>query len=94
MKTKTCGECRYYFEQADFCRKNNWACIEEDKECCEDFKPKTNGDKIRQMSDEELARILINPPCFICSREVSVDCSDIDCKETILATLKQEAKDE
>lgn len=55
MKTKTCGECRYYFEQANFCGKNAWECIEEDRECCEDFEPPTNGDVIRQMSNEEYA---------------------------------------
>jgi hypothetical protein len=59
MKNKTCGECRYYFEQADFCRLNAWECIEEDEKCCEDFEPSTNGDKIRQMSDDELAEKLV-----------------------------------
>jgi hypothetical protein len=52
--SKTCGDCRFYFEQAEFCRKNAWECIEEDKECCDEFEKPTNGDVIRQMSNEEL----------------------------------------
>jgi hypothetical protein len=54
--TKTCGECRYYFEQANFCRLYAWECIEEDKGCCDDFAKPTNGDKIRQKSNEQFAR--------------------------------------
>ena len=53
----------------------------------------TNGDCIRKMSDEELARWLYMImdcaccPCFI-------QCNTCDCAATIDAWLAQEAKDE
>lgn len=97
-KTKTCGECKYFVKN-DIDNGCQAIGIESHftADICKNFDPiykPTNGDKIRQMSDEELVEVLIKPPCFICSRTVSVECEYINCKEIILATLKQEAKDE
>lgn len=57
-KSKTCGECKYFIlGSSGFCGSNEG---EEDShnDCCSFFEPKviTNGDVIRQMSNEELAK--------------------------------------
>jgi hypothetical protein len=101
MKNKTCGECRYYFEQANFCRLNAWECVEEDEKCCEDFKPPTNGDRIRQMSDGTLAFVmtrLILDGCPISGAKTIEDMKackiSTDCTDCLKQLLNQEAKDE
>ena len=48
-------------------------------------KPKTNGDYIRSMTDEQLAEILVNTSCDNCEKR---DC--MSCKEKILKWLKTE----
>lgn len=62
----------------------------------------TNGDKIRKMSDEDLAGLLANificPTCLansVCSRRRAV-CVEINftCVKTVQNWLKQEAKDD
>lgn len=53
MKNKTCGECR----------KHDIDCfIAKQAKACEYFEPKikTNGDRIRSMSDEELAKKFVH----------------------------------
>lgn len=61
MKKKTCGECKHFEvdDVAATCEKKRWIC-DDDAPACKRFEPKvvTNGDKIRQMSNEELAKIL------------------------------------
>ena len=52
MKNKTCGECRH-FRCEDFKKMCLWR--DSHREACADFDPPTNGDKIRQMSNEEIA---------------------------------------
>ena len=67
------------------------------------LKPKpicTNADRIRQMSDEELAKLLIYADtniCDICAAKHSntyYDCEEESCEKGILAWLKQEAQNE
>ena len=50
----------------------------------------TNGDKIRQMSNEDLAKVI----CTQCSHCVfaSKDCRDINCQEGIKAYLDLEVE--
>lgn len=57
-------------------------------------KPLTNGDKIRVMTDEELAK-LIEPEmkCNECPRKNSI-CFSGDCIKAAVQCLKQEAKDD
>lgn len=60
---------------------------------CKDFerKPKlTNGDRIRQMTDEELARFLRNfDMCIVCQ----VKCTkEYPCNKGIMEWLKQEVR--
>lgn len=93
MKNKTCGECERFNKDLFFCKL--------DKECrsrfpaqdaCDMFEPIhkiTIGDKIRQMSDEELAKFLrqINrcPPG---------ECRSDKCELCWLQYIREEAKDE
>ena len=59
MSNKTCRECRYMLHKDTFevCTHSMTETSLFDK-ACEHFAPPTNGDKIRQMSDEELAKLL------------------------------------
>lgn len=58
--SKTCGECIYrYTEIVGKCRIWKYIEIPADRHCCGEFEQdknsqQTNGDKIRQMSNEEL----------------------------------------
>lgn len=70
MENKTCGECKYYNDAMFHCEKfdcmaeDGWSC----PDCEEKEKPKpTNGDRIRQMSNKELATHKITPNCFTCT---------------------------
>ena len=61
MKNKTCGECKYHIGTRCNLPKETFIIMPE-IEACRHFtqKPKmTNGDRIRQMSDEELAKKLV-----------------------------------
>jgi hypothetical protein len=71
MSDKTCGECKYFVTSnyLDVCvvecetRRADSVC-----NLCGEFKPKviTNGDVIRQMSNEELVMILTGEGCKYC----------------------------
>jgi hypothetical protein len=65
MKTKTCGECRHFDGRYNLCAVTSDFCtVEPDYSACDDFeqKPKpTNADRIRQMSDTDLAEMLVYP---------------------------------
>jgi hypothetical protein len=94
MTNKTCGECRYYEHPAGQCSKvieyNN--CHITDK-ACEYFEPKlTNGDVIRQMSNEELAQKFGYP----CPPKIKKKCRPFDeeCFECWLAWLNAPAESE
>lgn len=65
---------------------------------CEDFerKPKlTNADRIRQMTDEELAEMLLLSTCYFgCNKcKYHGKCKDKSCTEAAIGWLKQEADD-
>lgn len=63
--SKTCGECRYFKNGKCYFFHNTRVCAESIHPCWY-FKPKpTNGDKIRGMSNEELAKTL--PICKLCA---------------------------
>lgn len=68
------------------CKVRSW-CVQSP---CKDQEP-SNADRIRAMTDEELAELLTigkgGFDCFVC-RENMHDCS-IDCKGACLAWLKQ-----
>lgn len=66
MNNKTCGECQWYDYHHLLCVVGGDVkptdCV------CDSFIPikRTNGDKIRQMSNEELLQYLAMLPCEIC----------------------------
>lgn len=85
MSEKKCDTCRHL---DDF-----WVCdtcIHD--ECLKDnFEPLTNGDRIRRMTDEELAKFL-SFRAFVCTGDDADDCSRTgDCTECRLAWLKKPA---
>ena len=51
----------------------------------------TNGDKIRQMKDEELCDVL---RCSFCDFHNKKECATVDCKKGHMIWLKQDAKDD
>lgn len=57
---KTCGDCHHFDGRYNLCAVTSDFCtVEHDYSACDDFeqKPKpTNGDRIRQKSNEEFAR--------------------------------------
>ena len=59
MNNKTCSECRYMLHKDTFevCTHSMTETSMFDK-ACKHFAPPTNGDRIRQMSNEELAEFL------------------------------------
>ena len=51
----------------------------------------TNADRIRQMTDEELAKMLIRDVCSMCAGESNENCgASWFCETGILAWMKQE----
>lgn len=59
----------------------------------ESEKPKTNGDMVRAMSDEELVKLYQTPCEHLClCRRRGNGCTSGDCKDGMLAWLRQEAK--
>ena len=65
------------------CAENNWCC----------FSPITNADRIRAMSDEELAVWMVQwTDCYECVARTRGCCqSDESCASSICNWLKQEA---
>ena len=57
----------------------------------------TNADRIRQMTDEELAKLLYDVDTSICNfcaaqrANTYYDCEEESCEKCVLAWLKQEA---
>ena len=100
---KTCGECKYC-ERDDFgiecCDKHGICNISKTQKACSAFeqysqKTLTNGDKIRQMSNEELASI-ISTSCDKCGYRPNQCVSDDEktCYEGHLAWLNAPAESE
>ena len=71
MKNKTCGECRF-FESKEFICCHSGDDVEAYFIACSDFEPMmehkpTNGDRIRQMSNEKLVRFKGARHCTFCA---------------------------
>lgn len=57
--------------------------------------PPTNADRIRAMSDEELAQFAIMSSKFFCTRKMPAPCEKpMSCTECVLAWLTQPAEEE
>ena len=61
MERKICANCKHYILEMTHCKKHDCFALDDDR--CEDFEPKliTNGDVIRQMSNTDLAEMLVYP---------------------------------
>ena len=59
----------------------------------EDERPKTHGDRVRSMSDEELVMLYQTPCEHLClCRRRGNGCTSGDCKDSMLAWLRQEVE--
>ena len=98
----TCGECGNVvapgagFPNHVYCKRFLLHMEKrEDASRCRDFipKPQTNADRIRSMTNEELAELLRDYQCNTC--DFSGFCDETDkCEEEILEFLKQESEGE
>lgn len=87
MKNKGCDTCRYeHHDIQDYpCNKCAYSYIDK-------YEPKTNADKIREMSDEELAEwINDKTACEQCAYGTG-GCKGIHCAKGILKWLQSEAE--
>lgn len=91
MKTKTCGECRIARPSGRqgwmYCPRKRDTVLSEAEQCETPYM--TIGDKIRQMSDEELAKFLRAG-----TRCPPGECRSDRCELCWLQYIKEEAKDE
>ena len=89
-----CEHCKYYWNNGkdEYCDKRGWDFKYTD---CPDFtskyKPLTNADRIRVMTDDELAEFL-NGKNF-CAHNFDCEKGIRPCRECNLDWLKQEAKE-
>lgn len=85
-----CG-LRNHMEEED-CKKTNCNA------CCPLTKPQTNADRIRTMSDEELAEFLskdLKEPCDCCQLAVFEGaCTETLCDDAMIKWLQQPSKGE
>lgn len=60
LNNRTCGDCNHFYIDniTANCEKLCLIC-NDDNPACKYFEPKTNGDRIRAMSDEELAELIV-----------------------------------
>lgn len=94
MKCKTC---KYYWNNGkdEYCDKRGWDFKRID---CPDFaskyKPKTNADRIRSLTDEELAELWWERvDCGECPVHRNCRMTGQDCKKLALDWLKQEVSE-
>lgn len=108
MENRTCGECKHYDKTVTCNDYAKCSCKEQlvyrfvspKQQNCKHFEPKhkpTYGDRIRAMSDEELAELLQRPYCYCCGYDVDYfgNCNspaEMSCEEAILEWLKKEVK--
>ena len=82
--------------RCDLCKQFDYCAFRSDPDAqCSEFKrkPMTNGDKVRSMSDKELAEVIKNP-CDIGHHIPTEWCADINCGyQCSLDWLRKEATD-
>lgn len=91
-KLEICSKCRFERESEYGCQCSK--CITSSD--FTGFVPKTNADRIRSMSDEELAEFLIdhhNYPCKYCVHCWKDSENDVGCKGALMRWLKSEVKE-
>ena len=72
MKSKTCGECRFFVTNPGHGGCCTFICdaMCDDDRACDSFEKLTNGDRIRQMSNDELMKFKEMAWCFYCAYHV------------------------
>lgn len=90
-KCKNCVRLFKDYDEENQVVRGNWCDkifsdpdVEEERECIW-YKPMTNGDRIRRMTDEELSEIIFCP----CDMNV-VTCCDEECDTCVIRWLKGE----
>lgn len=75
---KTCGECHHISADCLYCKKHLSTLASRDQVSpfCGEWEPKTNGDVIRQMSNAELAMLIV-PKVIFCNG-CPVKCAEKD----------------
>ena len=83
-----CDNCKYAYKTS-----SELPCIECTHNATDHYKPMTNADRIRNMTDEELADFFRHYiSCAFC--DVRTDtCGDDDCKDLMLKWLQAEVKE-
>ena len=76
------------------CKKCGAAELFEDDGWCACATGETNGDRIRTMSNEELANFLACADCWsYCRAKMLEDCGELNCKQGILDWLNSEEEE-
>lgn len=87
MENEGCNTCKY-----EHCDNSDYPCSKCSHAFIDKYEPKTNADKIREMSDEELAEWLDTiTACRHCAYEVA-GCGGKNCVKGILKYLQSEAE--
>ncbi len=90
-----CKNCKYFYKRPDI---TMFVCVKgkphEDNTVidCDNYAPMSNADRIRSMTDEELAMAIMCPAEFTRSDKVC-DFSH-DCKDCTLAWLQKESEEQ
>ena len=89
-----CDNCRYTNRT-----KDEFPCFDCTHNAIDRWKPMTNADRIRNMTDEELAEFLVYTQstiknCMIGIEECKHENTDKDCKDCFLEWLQAEVEDE
>lgn len=93
---KDCAECEAYDKVKHNCPKFCKVIKETVKEYGKDTNVRSNADRIRSMSDEELAEFLTdhhNYPCKYCVHCWKDSENDVGCKGALMRWLKSEVKE-
>ena len=92
---KSCFNCKYYdqpsFEMKEFC----WECLRQEEVYTRwERKPITNADRIRSMTDEELAELFADNDCGYCRIHdfCFANGCKINCEDAWLDWLKLEGE--
>ena len=92
-KFETCSKCKHdgtriYEYPCNACKHNKVMDAEQ-------FEPMTNADRIRNMSDEELADIIFDDCTIKMGLETCkyLDCDGHDCKKCVLEWLQSEVEE-
>ena len=101
-KKGCCRECKYADWDADgcTCMIDGRSVYNASDYTCDQYrpaKPLTNADRIRQMTDEELAKFMClvkDKLCFGCSFSHVDECEGISCEEARTQWLKQEVSED